>query len=122
MSRRAFSSIDDEIRRQRKSAPVEPYPENQLGDAWETPRNGDDESGTANSPNCQDCQEGSKDLWEPILPLWEIPEVKGFPVDVFSGKLKNFVTESAESFPCPPDYIGVISWLFPVLLSGLAGP
>lgn len=50
--------------------------------------------------------EEEEDELPPTPPL---DEVLPFPVEAFPFQIQRFITESAASFPCPPDFLGVFA-------------
>jgi DNA polymerase I-like protein with 3'-5' exonuclease and polymerase domains len=50
---------------------------------------------------------GDAPPWPEPAPLAEVPVAADFPVDVFPAPLRQFVSEAARAFPCPPDYLAV---------------
>lgn len=60
------------------------------------------------SPNLADSvAAGEPVLWEPVIPLAEIPDADPFPVDVLPGALQSYVQEVAWALNCPVDFVAV---------------
>jgi hypothetical protein len=88
--------------RRLNSTPVEQYPEDQRGEAWEDPSARAKDS---SSPP-QDSQ-GDLEPWDRPIPLGDVPPVSPFPEHVLPVCLATFVREAASALACPTDYVGV---------------
>ena|ERR1700677_4974495 len=67
------------------------YANDQRGDAYESPTNG----------------EIPTEPWEPPIPLVETPEAEPFPLDVLPQQLAHFSEAVSLAKHCPPDYVAV---------------
>jgi hypothetical protein len=55
----------------------------------------------------QDDSQGDAEPWERIVPLGEHLDLLPFPLEVFPGALRDFVSDAAAALAAPPEYVAV---------------